>query len=158
MPVYLNTYISPPAKLRRSCAELYHDGATESGVWQIDPTGTNATYVYCQMGVRSKDGVGRTGVTQVEHNLLPHTRVRGAHLSNLKKVISYRGMDRQQLAALVSESAQCKQRVQLTCRHAQIWWVEMWWVRYSTVRYCIRLTKSYISIKYNTQWNNTADI
>jgi hypothetical protein len=83
--------ISISAKYKRSCDEYFQAGDIMNGVHLIDVDGNGPLepkYVMCRMDV---DRLGtRYGVTGIEHNLGPRTKVRGTGMYNMKKVISYR--------------------------------------------------------------------
>ena len=76
---------------KRSCEEYFQSGTTSSGVQRIDVDGSGPlapVYVYCDMN-EVKDG-HKVGVTKVEHNLKPQTKVRGKNLLDHKRVMKYR--------------------------------------------------------------------
>ncbi|KAL5016977.1 hypothetical protein ScPMuIL_006566 [Solemya velum] len=116
------------SKFRRTCDDYYQAGNTSSGVYQIDLDGSGPlppNYVQCVMGV-SRAG-HKFGMTVVEHNLEPNTTIRGTGLVDLRKVISYRQMNSEELIALANLSGWCKQYIQYDCFNAPIKLGEMTW-------------------------------
>ena len=77
--------------LKQSCDDYYHSGDRSSGVHLIDVDEggpLKPVYVYCDLGVVINGH--KYGVTQIEHNLQPHTLIRGPDLKNMKKQLEYR--------------------------------------------------------------------
>ncbi|KAK3599841.1 hypothetical protein CHS0354_022411 [Potamilus streckersoni] len=108
-------------KYRQSCEDYFLAGVDQSGVRLIDLDGSGPikpTYVECIMGYEyNEEKYGRTVVT---HNLEPNTTVRGYMLQDMRKVIEYRGMDREQLVKLTQISGWCEQYLQYDCKKAPI--------------------------------------
>lgn len=81
-------------KLKQSCSALYQSGVTHSGVFRLDldgPGPLSPVYVQCDMGVLAHtDATRRYGVTKVQHNLWPGTKVRARGMKDMKKVLKYR--------------------------------------------------------------------
>ncbi|XP_064626550.1 axotactin-like isoform X2 [Lineus longissimus] len=109
------------AKYKRSCDEYYQAGDIMNGVHLIDVDGNGPLepkYVMCQMGV-DKFGT-RTGLTSIEHNLGPRSKVRAAGMFNLKKVISYRELTDHMLNKLIRVSGNCEQSIDYKCNRAPL--------------------------------------
>lgn len=81
------------AKLMRSCDEYYQSGMDENGVYAIDVDGSEPLtpgHVYCDMGVE-KDGK-LVGVTRVDHNLRPGTKIRAKNIQDHRMLLQYRSV------------------------------------------------------------------
>ena len=79
------------AILKESCEEYYLDGERTSGVQHIDLDGSGPfrpVYVYCNMGQLVDDH--KYGITTIDHNLAPQTKVRGSRLVDMRKEPQYR--------------------------------------------------------------------
>ncbi|XP_052058141.1 axotactin-like isoform X6 [Mytilus californianus] len=109
------------AKYRRSCDDYYQAGYKQSGAYQIDLDSTGPlqpVYVWCEMEYQYQGE--KYGMTKIDHNFIPDTRVRGKGLYDMRKLLSYREMTRQELVELTESSIWCEQLVDYDCYRAPL--------------------------------------
>ena len=79
------------AKYRQSCDSYYQAGYRQSGAYQIDLDGIGPikpVYVWCVMDYKYQGEL--YGMTNIDHNLLPNTQIRGHGMYDMRKILSYR--------------------------------------------------------------------
>lgn len=79
------------AKYRGSCDDYYQAGYKQSGAYQIDLDSTGPlqpVYVWCEMEYQYQGE--KYGMTKIDHNFIPYTRVRGTGMYDMRKLLSYR--------------------------------------------------------------------
>ncbi|KAL4235944.1 hypothetical protein ACF0H5_004332 [Mactra antiquata] len=109
------------AKYKHTCDEYYQSGVTESGVMLVDLDGSgpmDPVYVKCEMG--HEVNFEYYGKTVIDHNLAPNSTVRQKLMRDLKKYISYRGLDKRQLLQLTEQSGWCEQYIRYDCQNSPI--------------------------------------
>lgn len=109
------------SKYKKSCDEYYQAGVNISGVMLIDLDGSGPikpVHVQCIMGYE-KD-YEFFGKTIVEHNFRENTTVRGHMMRDMKKLISYRELSREQLTMLTDRSGWCEQYLRYDCKQSPI--------------------------------------
>lgn len=109
------------AKYRRSCDDYYQAGYKQSGAYQIDLDSTGPlqpVYVWCEMEYQYQGE--KYGMTKIDHNFIPDTRIRGKGLYDMRKLLSYREMTRQELVELTESSIWCEQLVDYDCYRAPL--------------------------------------
>ncbi|VDI54244.1 Hypothetical predicted protein [Mytilus galloprovincialis] len=113
---------SPPiAKYRGSCDDYYQAGYKQSGAYQIDLDSTGPlqpVYVWCEMEYQYQGE--KYGMTKIDHNFIPDTRVRGTGMYDMRKLLSYREMTRAELVKLTESSTWCEQLVVYDCYRAPL--------------------------------------
>ncbi|XP_071177619.1 axotactin-like isoform X4 [Mytilus edulis] len=109
------------AKYRGSCDDYYQAGYKQSGAYQIDLDSTGPlqpVYVWCEMEYQYQGE--KYGMTKIDHNFIPDTRVRGTGMYDMRKLLSYREMTRAELVKLTESSTWCEQLVDYDCFRAPL--------------------------------------
>ncbi|WAR24366.1 CTP5A-like protein [Mya arenaria] len=83
------------------------------GSGDLDPV-----HVRCHMGFEERYDF--FGQTIVDHNFPSNTTVRASMMRDLKRLISYRLLGREELIRLTQESAFCRQKITYNCIHSTI--------------------------------------
>ncbi|XP_052774947.1 axotactin-like isoform X2 [Mya arenaria] len=108
-------------KYKKTCDEYYQSGVNESGVMLVDLDGSgdlDPVHVRCHMGFEERYDF--FGQTIVDHNFPSNTTVRASMMRDLKRLISYRLLGREELIRLTQESAFCRQKITYNCIHSTI--------------------------------------
>ncbi|XP_063434354.1 axotactin-like isoform X5 [Mytilus trossulus] len=109
------------AKYRGSCDDYYQAGYKQSGAYQIDLDSTGPlkpVYVWCEMEYQYQGE--KYGMTKIDHNFIPDTQVRGTGMYDMRKLLLYREMKRQELVKLTESSTWCEQLVDYDCYRAPL--------------------------------------